>query len=652
MFVAAGAASGAAVGAQRARPAKEHETGAPRGRHLLASRAEPDRIRTSLLPRESWKPFPVASERPGWDSLSPAIRSSLVRAGEKSLEGSWPIPKATLLLEFVRTGNRSNYERELSQRRTRLRDLVLAECAEGKGRFLDEIGNGVWSICEETWWGYPAHLGQQREGAGLPDVTEPIIDLFAAEAAALLAWTHYLLAPQLEKVHKLIPQRIAIEIDRRVLVPYQSRTDFGWMGFDSPRPVNNWNPWINSNCLACNLLMQSDPAKRAEMTHKVIRSLDRFMDGYTDDGGCDEGPSYWGRAGASLFDNLELLHSATNGRIDFYSLPLVKEIGRYIYRVNIADDWYVNFADASARVTIAGDLTYRYGKRIADDKMQMLGAHVATSAGVNADSIGRFLPALFNRAEIEKAAAGQPLVRDAWFPGIQVMTARVKEGSADGLYLAAQGGHNAESHNHNDVGNFIIYAAGKPAIIDVGVETYSAKTFSSKRYEIWTMQSAYHNLPTVNGVMQAPGRNFEARNVSYKSDDAGAEIALDIAAAYPPDAEIETWHRTLRLDRRQNRVEIRDAYLLRKAGGRIEWTLMTPCEVQLSSPGKLTLTGGFLGSSGVTVTYPGALAVAVEEVNTPDPRLKGVWGPRVRRVLLRAQDLAEKGEVVIQVTQF
>ena len=77
------------------------------------------------------------------------------------------------------------------------------------------------------------------------------------------------------------------------------------------------------------------------------------------------------------------------------------------------------------------------------------------------------------------------------------MAARSKDGSAEGLYLAAQGGHNAESHNHNDVGNFIVYADGQPAIIDVGVETYTAKTFSSQRYEIWTMQSAYHNLPSI-----------------------------------------------------------------------------------------------------------------------------------------------------------
>lgn len=89
---------------------------------------------------------------------------------------------------------------------------------------------------------------------------------------------------------------------------------------------------------------------------------------------------------------------------------------------------------------------------------------------------------------------------------------------SEGLYLAAKGGHNAESHNHNDVGNFIVYADGYPAISDVGVETYTAKTFSAQRYDIWTMQSAFHNLPIINGFMQKNGGNFKAAAVNYEAD--------------------------------------------------------------------------------------------------------------------------------------
>lgn len=204
-------------------------------------------------------------------------------------------------------------------------------------------------MCEETYWGVPAHVGIQKRGSGLPDVEEPTIDLFSAETGELLVWCAYLLGPALDKVNPLVRERIKVEVRRRLVEPYRLRDDFWWMGFGEDRPVNNWNPWINSNILACALLVETDPVQRAALVHKVLASLDRFLDAYHPDGGCDEGPGYWGRAGGSLFDNLELLLSASGGAIDFYRVPLIAEIGKYIYRAHIYDHWFVNFADASAK---------------------------------------------------------------------------------------------------------------------------------------------------------------------------------------------------------------------------------------------------------------------------------------------------------------
>ncbi len=118
--------------------------------------------------------------------------------------------------------------------------------------------------------------------------------------------------------------------------------------------------------------------------------------------------------------------------------------------------------------------------------------------------------------------------------------------------MAAKGGHNDESHNHNDVGNVVVYVDGKPVIVDAGVETYTRKTFSAERYTIWTMQSAYHTLPTIvatASMMQAPGRTFAARDATYAMDDASAHLSLDIAGAYPDEAKLTSWKRTVTLHR-------------------------------------------------------------------------------------------------------
>jgi hypothetical protein len=618
-----------------------------RKRNLLASEWTPEKIAAVLPPRERFHPYPVASERAPWEALPADVRAALVREAEAQLKAPWEVLPANIFLEYRRTGNRSHYEAYRSRRREKLQRLAIAECIESKGRFVDEIVNGIWLTCEESFWGIPAHLSAQKVGPGLPDVSEPIIDLFAAETASLLAWVDYLLGPKLAEASKLIPERIRLETDRRILTPYLTREDFGWMGFRGGSP-NNWNPWINSNCLTCALLVERDEKRRQAMLHKIARSLDNFLNGYYDDGGCDEGPGYWSRAGASLFDCLELFHQATGGALNGFTQPLVHQIGLYICRAHIYNEWYTNFADAPARVNPDGDLIYRFGKRVGDETMMAHGAFATfyrSESGIPGDSIGRQLPALFHLAEFRQAPRAQALLRDVWLPGIQVMAARAQAGSPKGLYLAAQGGHNAESHNHNDVGNFMVFANGMPAIIDVGVETYTAKTFSKQRYDIWTMQSAYHNCPTIDGVMQGAGREFAASDVSCEADDQAAEFRLNLAKAYPKAANLQTWRRTLRLDRARNEVICVDDYALGKAAKTITLTLMTPCKVTVEAPGRLAL------EKTVKVLYDAAVFTpSVEEIPLEDHKLRGSWGERIYRILLKAENPAARGKWTTRIT--
>jgi len=615
------------------------------GRFKLGELCPQEKIEKVLIAREKWHPWPQWDERQAWESLPQEVREDLLANGQEYLDYDWPALPATLFLEFARNGNRSRYEHEHFARRRVLTSLVIAECVEGKGRFLDDIVNGVWAICEESFWGLPAHIGAQKAGSGLPDFNEPIVALFVAETSESLAWTSYLLGGQLDKVSPLVCKRIALEIDRRVLTPCFERDNFGWMGFHGGR-VNNWNPWCNSNWLASALLIEPDESRRVAAVAKIARSLDNFFNAYEDDGGCDEGPGYWTRAGASLFDCLDLLYSASNGAINVYEQPLVKEIGRYIYRVHIADRYFVNFADASARVGVPASLVYRYGQRIGDDRMAAFGAHAfAKSGGMDSAfegggtyTMGRYLAQIFGAAELAKAQAKLPLVRDVWLDGIQVMTARDREGGTKGLYLAAKGGHNAESHNHNDVGNFIVYMDGRPAIIDIGVETYSRKTFSSRRYEIWTMQSAYHSLPTIDGVTQAPGRRYAAKDVSYEVGDDHAQLRLDIAGAYPKEANLKSWLRTIRLDRGKG-VTITDDYMLSKRAQEMTLSLMTPCRVKVERPGRLLLETADEGEPGtaVRVLYDGGkLTANIEVIKVEDSRLRSVWPEEITRILLKA----------------
>jgi hypothetical protein len=387
-----------------------------------------------------------------------------------------------------------------------------------------------------------------------------------------------------------------------------------------------------------------------------MRALDNFLNQYPDDGGCDEGPGYWNAAGGRMYDCLELYALATGGKVDIFSHPLVAEIGRYIMKVHISGPYAVNFADASALSVPSGDLVYRYGKRIGDPQMMGFGSWAEgrrTGRGGRGANFLRTLPDLFGGDDASSVAPVEPFIRDAWLPETQIVVARSKEGSAEGFFLGAKGGHNAESHNHNDVGNFVVYLDGLPALIDLGVETYTRKTFSDERYTIWTMRSDYHNLPTVNGVVQMNGREFAAKDLSYSADDNAATFALDIAGAYPKQAGITSWRREIRLDRAAG-VTVSEDYSLSRADS-LSLTLMTPYEVTVVSPGEL-LAQGTPERSDRSIACrirfdAGKLKPVIERLPVEDERLQGPWGRAVTRVLLKASKPKKRDRLEVTVTR-
>lgn len=609
-----------------------------------------------LLSHEDYKPFPTIEERNKWDELPNFLKEFWVTKGKSRLNYSWPTISATQYMDYSRTGNRTRYDTVSWNRRNDLASLVIAECIENQGRFMDDIINGIWCICEETFWGISGHGYMMKRQDVLPDVSDQIIELFSAETGALLAWTYYLMKSKLDAISIMVCERIQLEVKKRILDPYLNRDDFWWMGFHQEGMLNNWNPWCNSNCLASFLLLEEDPERRLRAVEKMMRSLDNYLERLHSDGGCEEGPKYWIYAGGRVFDCLELLYCASGGKIDIYEEPLIQQIGRYLYKAFIDDSFYVNFADSSAKVQIPAELAYRFGRRIGDTRLCELGARElkkAREAATSEDfsSMFHLLPALFHYTEIENYTGESPYIRDAWLDGIQVMISREQEGSSKGLYLAAKGGHNDESHNHNDIGNFIIYCNGAPMIIDPGVLTYTSKSFFGERYTIWAMQSAYHNLPIVSGVQQKNGREFKAEEVSYYQENRLSSLSMNISGAYPDSAEIKSWVRSMSLIRDSHPyIEIKDNFQLQHATDDITLILMTPHLPQIEETGSIVLQDK--NNNKVIIHNDREMfVVSVEEIVFDDEVMIDVWGSQLYRIKLRTAKAAIQGEFIIKINK-
>lgn len=608
-----------------------------------------------LLPHGEWSPYPKASNREAWGDLSKRQRSTLIRDGEKSLGYGWPSLTASTFLDYRRTGSRKPYDDLFNDRRQRLAALILAECVEGEGRFLDDLVNGIWATCEQTWWGIPAHLDERGTArGGLPGVDDPLIDLFAPEVGSLLAWAYYLLGEELDGWSPRIRERMHYEIKRRLHEPYLAHTDYNWMGLPS-RWVNNHNTSIHSHLLPTTLLVEEDPSIRLRLVSKILHTLDNFIASQPPDGGCEEGPNYWGRAAGAFFECLFYLETATQGKAGLFSEALFLRMAAYLPKMHIANGEFFNYGDAERFVRVPAGLTSRIGQHLDLDTVRDLGLFLRQKEreqsgreSIHAHAnLGRVLADLFTPIPQPEDPVVPPMLRDVWLPDSEIFAARDKEGSPDGFYIAAMGSHNSQSHNHNDVGGFILYKNAQPLFIDLGRENYSSIAFDySQRYSLWYTQSAWHNLPTINGYMQEDGRWKQAEDVRYDRSSTETRLALDIAKAYPPEAGIIHFHREMALIR-GDRILLKDDFSLRENGS-IEWNFLTPCIVDTEVPGEVRLLTA--EGQSATLFYPARkLDVIVDVREITDTKLMDAWGTTVRRIRLMLREPLASGAITFTV---
>lgn len=604
-------------------------------RNLLEKRASVETLKDVLLMDQQWVPFPDYADRAGWEAFLGPYRETYIRRGEKRLDYCWQVVRATDYLEFERTGNRDVMENPYNENIFAIVDLLLAELAEGKGRFVDQLINGVFHSCEMTSWALAAHIIVQPTHRALPAYDYPVIDLVSGDLSGVLSWTYYFMHRQFDKVDPEISRRLRHELEARTMTPYLTNDSFWWMGRNyNGRMLNNWNPWCNSNVLMTFLLMENDRDRLAQAVYLTMESVDKYLNYIKADGGCEEGPSYWGHAAGKTLDYLELLALATGGKVTIWDEPMIRRMGEYISRSYVGDGWVVNFADASAKGEENPALVYRFGKAVGSDELKGFAALLRRPSATpsNGRDLFRTLSALAVDRELQAAEPGHDVPAFTWYPETQFCYQTTPEG----LFVAAKGGYNDESHNHNDVGSFSVWMDHTPVLIDAGVGTYTRQTFSSERYSIWTMQSNYHNLPMINGVPERYGRKYKASDVKASA----GRFEANIAPAYPKEAQVKRWVRSYRVKGRQVRVE--DAFELAQTVAPNVVNFMTWGSVDSATPGKVRIG---VGNVQAELTYDARqFSLAVEPVALTDPRLSNVWGKEIYRLSFTAKSQKLKGK--------
>lgn len=497
----------------------------------------------------------------------PALRSSLQAqrvlqqtADQAELPVSIPVLTYSAYRLFRSTGDRQTYETPYFTRRGKLAAAAL-RLFLGDMDYLTAVQDLLWAICEETTWALAAH---ENDG----------IDLFAAETAYLLAETLLLVGDALPAE---IRSRVYRECDRRVFAPYLENPHayFWYQG------GNNWNGVCNSSVAASFLLLEPDLERTARALELALRGLGVFFArAFETDGASTEGVAYWNYGLIHVVALAEMLRARTNGALDLLDTEQFRRICAYPAKLLLAPGRFASFSDCDELLSFSPGMITRLVERSGDLTLRALLSEPA--AGEHQWRLSMLLrDLLWWDGKYEERYAET----DAFLPSGGVV--RLVDTSQSGAVLVAavKAGHNAENHNQNDVGSFLLHAGRETFLVDPGRGLYSRQYFSAQRYENIFASSYGHSLPVIGGHLQKEGPQYRGEIVALET---GAEkfVEVEFAQAYPV-TELTGLRR--RLTVQPGSVLIEDSFRFSDAPLPVEEVFVTWMDVQLQGSSALLL---------------------------------------------------------------
>lgn len=440
------------------------------------------------------------------------FRTDLLQLYKEFCIGDIPAEKYSEYQLFYQSGNRMEYETGYFAKRTRLNALaLLCLIYPDEPAYLSGLEDVIWAICDEYCWALPAHVPLSNGN----DTT--FIDLFAAETGFALSEIYTLLGGRMAA---LVGQRIRAEVERRVIHSFLERHSV----FEDQ--CNNWCAVCACGVGAAFLYLRPDLFSQAEP--RLNRALSRFLDSFLDDGACREGMSYWSYGFGFYVFYADLIRDFTDGRINLFANEKVEAIASFQHKAFLRENITASYADGSMYNTHILGLTH-YLCSVYPGSVKSLPTRYRSNQPMDcADIAGRARWAFEMRSvlwydpqyEVEETErdAVYYLKESAWY---------IKKYKR--YAFTAKAGDNAEPHNHNDVGGFILATEAGQMICDLGAGEYTRQYFGppEERYQYLCNRSGGHSVPVIDGKEQSPGLEFKGT-----MSVAGNTVEIELHKAY------------------------------------------------------------------------------------------------------------------------
>lgn len=660
---ASGSGAGASANSSEKRNSGEENGGRKkRFKDLLPENLE-ERIRNEFRRPQFYPPF---SDRETWEKLTRApenkqMAQRILMDTEVILSEEIPPLPVMDYIAYRLRGNRTDYEAGYFRRRSNLGRLSLALCLTGDTeKYLPSLVNHLWAIVNERYWCIHAHAFYQEKDVLPPDAdTRTRLDLFSSSTASLVADVMNIIGSEIEHLSPNMAELFRQETIRKTLRPFlnhEYETPYFWQNGQG-----NWSIWISESLLNAGLLLLEDPEDLIRLIDELNGIADRYYDFSFDDGFCDEGPGYWIKSAAEFFRYADHLEKAFPGSMKkLYAEPKFRAMLEFPARVRMAPDRLLNFSDAGSRIKLPLPLLAAAGKATGSELLLQFARQQFSLAQEDMSSALPLPPYRMQAKTRIHLDTGDFFQQTAEFfftprpwgeesPGDDCSSSSPESASGsiqengstfypgrlgilrsgkDGFCASLKGGHNGEMHNHNDLGHFTLFHGMTPVVIDLGTDVYTAKTFSGKRYESLYHGAQGHNAPFFSGIGETAGKSFSATLEFQKLEDGTQCLSSDLLHAYPAEAGLQSFRRTLSLSPDGRVCTVSDQFsVTAPSSPALLITLFTPVPVSITD--KFLL---FDGQIRLDATSFDSVELAPFVHN--DANIRKSWGDQLTRISL------------------
>lgn len=436
------------------------------------------------------------------------LRDMIEKEFDENCRGK-DIPQISFQLEIriFKDGNRCEFEKLYFLRRKQLSAYALmAMLYPENDEYIKGLENVICEICNEYSWQLPAHRQTERFNR------RNGIALFSAETGLYLAEIKAIFG---DRLHPLVVERITTELKWRIIESFKKRTE----GFESFK--SNWAAVCGG--AVGTVFMYEDPEGYIEVKQRLDKCMQNYLESCCDEGSTSEGISYWDYGFSFFVLYHDMLRRYTFGRVDGFKSDMLyikheklKNLANFFNSLCLDEKNVVSFSDGSQKLSYTSWLLEFLNREYQTELPPVEGGVLGI------DKFSSAVRSCIYYTPERKTKKFSPMKKH--YKELQWYIERKENYS-----FAAKGGHNAEEHNHNDIGSFIITHKEQCIFADLGAPEYNADTFGIDAYDHNLNKSSLgHSVPVINGTIQKFGREY-CGNLNVEKNI----VSIEFANAYP-----------------------------------------------------------------------------------------------------------------------